>query len=128
MLGRPGQVRRAVLNLLTNAVKYDPSGEPVDVTITAAPPRPGAGPRLRLCVRDRGPGIAEADLAHATERFWRAATARGLPGSGLGLAIVADVATRNGGVLTLGPADPGADPPGLTACLDLPAPARDVGA
>ena len=40
-------------------------------------------------MRDRGPGIPDADKPHVFERFYRAAAPRGMPGSGLGLAIVA---------------------------------------
>jgi two-component system sensor histidine kinase MprB len=50
-------------------------------------------------VRDRGPGIAEADLPHIFDRFYRSPAARGLPGSGLGLAIVAQVAKAEGGTV-----------------------------
>jgi two-component system sensor histidine kinase MprB len=50
-------------------------------------------------VHDRGPGIAEADLPHIFDRFYRSPAARGLPGSGLGLAIVAQVAKAEGGTV-----------------------------
>ena len=51
----------------------------------------------RLIVRDHGPGIADEDLPHVFDRFYRARAARGLPGSGLGLAIVRQVAESHGG-------------------------------
>ena len=50
-----------------------------------------------VTVRDHGPGIAEPDLPHVFDRFYRAPSARGLPGSGLGLAIVKHVADAHGG-------------------------------
>ena len=50
-----------------------------------------------MTVRDHGPGIAEDDLPHVFDRFYRAPAARGLPGSGLGLAIVKHVADAHGG-------------------------------
>jgi len=50
-----------------------------------------------VTVRDHGPGIAEDDLPHVFDRFYRARAARGLPGSGLGLAIVKQVAEAYGG-------------------------------
>jgi two-component system sensor histidine kinase MprB len=53
----------------------------------------------RLEVRDRGPGIAENDLPHVFDRFYRAPAARGLPGSGLGLAIVRQFAETHGGAV-----------------------------
>ncbi|MEV6565498.1 HAMP domain-containing sensor histidine kinase [Streptomyces kronopolitis] len=86
--GRPAALHRALTNLLENAAKFDAGGtEPIEVQVTGA----------RCEVRDRGPGIAEADLTRVFDRFYRAAGARGLPGSGLGLAIVREIATAHGG-------------------------------
>jgi signal transduction histidine kinase len=48
-------------------------------------------------VRDHGAGVAEEDLPHLFDRFYRGASARGTPGSGLGLAIVRQVAEQHGG-------------------------------
>ncbi|MFZ0000237.1 MAG: DUF899 family protein [Trebonia sp.] len=55
---------------------------------------------------DRGPGIADEDLPHIFERFYRAPDARGMPGAGLGLAIVGSVAQANEGTVEVrtGPA------------------------
>jgi two-component system sensor histidine kinase MprB len=86
----PGRLERAVSNLLDNAVKWSPAGGTVDVTV-----RDG-----ELVVRDRGPGIADKDLPHVFDRFYRAPEARGVPGSGLGLAIVRQVADEHGGTVT----------------------------
>jgi two-component system sensor histidine kinase MprB len=83
----PGRLQRAVGNLIDNAVKYSPPGEPVEVTVR----------REELVVRDHGPGISAADLPHVFDRFYRGAEARGRPGSGLGLAIVRQVADQLGG-------------------------------
>ncbi len=90
---RAAQVQRAVVNLLTNAVKFDPSDAPVEVGLTQA------DRWVHLTVRDHGAGIAEADLPHIFARFYRSDTARSTAGSGLGLAIVADIAQRNGGTV-----------------------------
>jgi two-component system sensor histidine kinase MprB len=89
-VGMPATLERAIANLLDNAAKWSPSGAHVDVHL-----RDG-----QLIVRDRGPGIADADLPHVFERFYRATTARSLPGSGLGLAIVKQVAEAHGGTVT----------------------------
>ena len=87
LAGRPFALERAVRNLLDNAAKFDPSGYPIEVTIRGG----------HLEVRDRGPGISNADLAHVFDRFYRSDAARNQPGSGLGLAIVADIAAAHGG-------------------------------
>jgi signal transduction histidine kinase len=71
---------------------------------------------LELSVGDHGPGIAVADRQHATERFFRAESARSTSGSGLGLALVAAVAQLHNGELRLGDNDPG-----LRATIVLPA-------
>ncbi|SOB85946.1 HAMP domain-containing sensor histidine kinase [Streptomyces sp. 1331.2] len=84
----PDALARAVGNLLDNAAKFDPAGTgPIEVVVR--------GPRVE--VRDRGPGIEEADLDRVFDRFYRATAARSLPGSGLGLAIVHEVARSHGG-------------------------------
>jgi len=82
-------LRRAVGNLLDNARKWSPPGEPVSVECSEG----------TVVVRDHGPGIAEADLPHIFDRFYRSPAARGLPGSGLGLAIVAQVVRAEGGTI-----------------------------
>jgi two-component system sensor histidine kinase MprB len=89
--GVPARLDRAVVNLLDNAVAWNPSGEPVEVTV-----RDGT-----VGVRDHGPGIADEDLGRIFDRFYRAPAARGKPGSGLGLAIVRQVAEAHGGVATV---------------------------
>jgi two-component system sensor histidine kinase MprB len=85
--GVPARLERAITNLLDNAVKYSPPGEPVELALSDE----------QLTVRDHGPGISDADLPHVFDRFYRGAEARGRPGSGLGLAIVRQVAEQQGG-------------------------------
>ncbi|MGO8904460.1 MAG: sensor histidine kinase [Solirubrobacteraceae bacterium] len=85
--GVPARLERAVSNLIDNAVKYSPPGEPVEVRLRGR----------ELAVRDHGPGISEEDLPYVFDRFYRGAEARGRPGSGLGLAIVRQVAAQQGG-------------------------------
>jgi two-component system sensor histidine kinase MprB len=82
-------LERAVGNLLENAAKFDPDGEPIAVRLRAG----------TVSVADRGPGIDAADTGRVFDRFYRADTARGMPGSGLGLAIVRDVAEAHGGTV-----------------------------
>ncbi len=96
-VARPGQVHRAVLNVLTNATKFAP-GSPVEVAVGSEPAgaqQPGG--IAWLTVRDHGPGIRADALETVFERFARTDDARSVPGSGLGLAIVADIAHRNAG-------------------------------
>ena len=75
-------------------------------------PAGGLRSRVRVAngevtVRDRGPGIAEEDLPHVFDRFYRSPAARGTPGSGLGLAIVRQVVESHGGTVSVGSADGG---------------------
>ena len=92
---------------------------------SSTPPPTPAGDVVRIHVLDRGPGLADDQLAHAFERFWRAPDASH-EGSGIGLAIVAHLAATSGGTAALqrrpgggldasvtlreGPADPSAGP------------------
>ena len=85
--GVPARLERALGNLIDNAVKYSPPGEPVEVRLQAGV----------LSVRDHGSGISPEDLPYVFDRFYRGAEARGRPGSGLGLAIVRQVAIQQGG-------------------------------
>lgn len=92
---RPEVLRRALDNLIGNAVRYGTLAE-VDAAI---------GPRsLRIGVEDNGPGIAEADMETAMRPFSQLDSSRnrnGGQGAGLGLAIAADVARSHGGQLRL---------------------------
>ena len=90
VVGVRASLERAIGNLLDNAAKWSPAGAEIDVRLSDG----------ELTVRDRGPGIADADLPHVFERFYRATSARGMPGSGLGLAIVRQVAEAHGGTVT----------------------------
>lgn len=85
--GRETMIRRAVANLIDNAIKFSPGGEAVQVHCEAG----------RIEVRDHGSGIAAADQPHAFERFYRSPSAHGVPGSGIGLALVKQAADAHGG-------------------------------
>nr|WP_234334335.1 HAMP domain-containing sensor histidine kinase [Streptomyces sp. NRRL B-1347] len=102
---RPAAVKGALTNLLENAAKFDRDGTaPIDLEVSAG----------RVEVRDRGPGIADTDLARVFDRFYRAPAARSLPGSGLGLSIVRDVATSHGGTVFARPRPGGGAVVGFT--------------
>ena len=77
-----------------------------------------------MVVHDHGPGIAEEDLPHIFDRFYRSPAARGLPGSGLGLAIVAQVVKAEGGTI-LAENDPAG---GARMSMRLPTVPADDGA
>jgi two-component system sensor histidine kinase MprB len=91
------RLERALDNVLDNAIKWSPPGGTVEVRLAGG----------NLTVRDHGPGIAEADLPHVLDRFYRAAAARALPGSGLGLAIVSQALEDHGGSVVVANADGG---------------------
>jgi two-component system sensor histidine kinase MprB len=88
--GSPAALGRAISNLIDNALKWGPPGTPVEVSVSDGV----------VAVRDHGPGVADDDLPHVFDRFYRATTARTLPGSGLGLAIVRQIADAHGGTIT----------------------------
>lgn len=92
LVGEPDSLERAITNLLDNAVKFSPPGGTVAVRLL--------GDRLRI--DDEGPGIAEADLPHVFDRFYRSDQARNTPGSGLGLSIVAQTIKAHGGWVKAG--------------------------
>jgi len=88
-------LRRVLLNLTENAIKYSAAGSSVEVSVGL-----DHGEAVAI-VRDHGPGIAAADLPHIFQPFYRAdpARARDSGGSGLGLAIADQVARAHGGRL-----------------------------
>lgn len=108
MVGDRDLLQQAVANLLDNALKFTPEGG--TIALSAGVEASG----VVVSVADGGPGMAEEDMARATERFFRGDQARNTPGSGLGLALVAAVAALHGGSLTLED-----NAPGLRAVLRL---------
>jgi heavy metal sensor kinase len=84
-------LRRLLLLLLDNAVKYTPAGGRITVSVVFDP----AGPTV--AVRDTGIGIADSALPHVFERFYRADESRNRDagGTGLGLAIAKWIAERH---------------------------------
>ncbi|WP_299839762.1 ATP-binding protein [uncultured Paracoccus sp.] len=92
---RPDMLRRAIENLIGNAVRY---GEHAEVDAALAPRS------LRISVEDDGPGIPEVQMDEAMRPFTRLDPARNQnrgQGVGLGLSIAADVARAHGGQLRL---------------------------
>ena len=87
----PAAVDHAVSNLVDNALKWTPPDAAVRVVVENG----------QVSVTDYGPGIADEDLPHIFERFYRAPAARGMPGAGLGLAIVGGVAQASHGTVAV---------------------------
>jgi signal transduction histidine kinase len=92
--GDRDDLRRAIWNLVDNALKYTRAGE-VDLRLRAE------NGVAELAVRDTGIGIAEGHLDHVFDRFWRAPGVRGTAGSGLGLAITRWVAQAHEGSISV---------------------------
>lgn len=94
----PGRLRELLMNLVSNAVKYNVPGGRVTVTVGRA-----EGDMVRLCVADTGIGIPEEAQPHVFERFYRVDKGRSKKagGTGLGLAIVKHITALYGGALKL---------------------------
>ena len=101
---------QAIGNLLDNAIKFTPANGTITLSAT-----PGPESTARLRVTDSGPGMPDADLARATQRFFRGDRSRHTPGVGLGLSLVQAVATLHHAQLTLSDQQPG-----LSVLLELP--------
>ena len=104
---------RALVNLLSNARRYTP--EEAEISLLAA----RAGQGVRLEVADRGPGVAEAELAHLFEPFFRTEQSRSKAtgGLGLGLMLVRQVVEAHGGQVEARNREGG----GLVVRMELPA-------
>jgi signal transduction histidine kinase len=97
VLADPEALRRAVRNLIENAVKY---GGPARWVAIRTQARRG---EVAVSVEDQGPGIPPGERSRIFEPFYRGAHAAvgNVPGSGLGLAIVRHVAAEHGGRVTV---------------------------
>jgi signal transduction histidine kinase len=91
--GDRDRLRQVLTNLLDNAVKYSPAGEPVEVEAFAF------DGRISVEVRDSGPGIAPEHHALIFEKFGRVTGEHAKPGTGLGLFIAKSIAEAHGGTL-----------------------------
>jgi signal transduction histidine kinase len=106
---RPGEIRRAVRNLVENGVRY---GGEARVTVEKQ------GEEVVVKVEDKGPGIPSDQMEDVFEPFSRLETSRNRDtgGHGLGLTIARAVARNHGGEITLANRPEG----GLTATLRIP--------
>lgn len=113
----PTRMAQVLVNLLSNASKYSPVGEPVEMTVTCEP-----GGLLRVTVADRGPGIPPAERANLFQRFVRLGAQDGTQyGVGLGLSVVKAIVEEHGGQVGVD------DRPGGGSVFWFTVPMRDGG-
>lgn len=95
--GDPARLRQVFENLIGNAIKYSPGGQPVEVNLRAK------GRGVEVSVRDHGIGIPEADKAKLFGRFARAQNARalGISGTGFGLYLTKTIVEMHGGTMSV---------------------------
>lgn len=95
--GNREMLRRALENVVRNAVRYTADGSAVEVSLERT-----AGPQAVLRIRDFGPGVPEAQLTDIFRPFYRVAEARDRQsgGTGIGLAIAERTVTLHGGTIT----------------------------
>lgn len=117
VLVRPLSIKRLLINLINNAIRY--GKQPIHLVINTLPANEHTlYPTLLLCVKDEGDGIAEDQLERIMQPFERGETARTTQGSGLGLAIVERIsALHHGKVEAINHPDGG-----LQVCVYIPLP------
>ncbi|WP_193182287.1 sensor histidine kinase [Nisaea sediminum] len=90
----PRLLEVAISNVLDNAVKYAPSGTPINVSVTSDENS------AEITVTDQGPGIVASERERIFERYYRSEeNARGTRGAGLGLHLVRSIVTAHGGTV-----------------------------
>jgi signal transduction histidine kinase len=114
------RLEQALQNLVANAVRHTPRGGRIALS---SEPSPTAG-RVRILVRDSGPGIAPEHVPLIFDRFYKADASREhqATGSGLGLSIVKAIVERHGGSITA--SSPNGDGALFEMTLAAPAPAE----
>ncbi len=97
VLATPEGLDRIFNNLVSNAIKYTPSGGRVKILLSST------GDEAQVTVEDSGIGIPEEAMGNLFEEFYRASNAKALEreGTGLGLTIVKDLVERFGGRISL---------------------------
>jgi two-component system sensor histidine kinase KdpD len=96
------QTLRALVNLVENALKYSPPGQPIEAAVRRE------GPWLAFSILDRGAGIAPGERERIFEPFYRPpGSAPDVGGAGLGLSIARGIMQAQGGSLAYDPRDGG---------------------
>ena len=89
----PGRIKQVFVNILDNAIKYTPEGGHIAVTAELSPKT------LDICFADNGCGIAEEDLPHVKEKFYKANIS--VKGSGIGLAVCEEIINLHKGSIQI---------------------------
>lgn len=89
------RVTQVLSNLVSNAIKFTPSGGSVEIRACRA------GDKVIVEVADQGVGIPATEIPQLTERFFRASTAGAIQGTGLGLAITKEIVQKHRGTLDI---------------------------
>jgi signal transduction histidine kinase len=112
--GDATMLRIALMNLLTNAIKYAPADTVVTLHL-----RHQTG-EVRIEVHDQGPGVPADERLLIFQKFQRGRSTQGKPGAGLGLAVVQHIVALHGGRVWV-EGEPGE---GARFCIELPAAGR----
>ena len=91
VLLRPDALRRVLLNMLDNAVKYGPEGQTISVAVSSE------SGQVQVAVSDQGPGVPAVERESIWHPFKRGSAAAIAAGSGIGLSVVREIAKQHGG-------------------------------
>lgn len=94
--GDSDQIKRAILNILSNAFKYSPSNRKVVLEIKHRINKNNIV-EFGLTVQDKGIGMKPEQISRIFERFWRADNVRDVVGTGLGMALVKEIMDLHNG-------------------------------
>ena len=106
---------QVILNVLSNAYKYSPSGGPVTIRLENVPLNEDAS-EVVIHICDQGVGMNPSEVARVFDRFFRASPSASIPGTGLGMSIVKEIMTVLDGRIQID-SQPGA---GTCVALYLP--------
>ena len=109
--GDAARLRNVLTNLLTNALKYSPSGGTVTIRVSSGPT--DGAPLLQVAVLDQGPGISAEFRTRVFEKFFRVehhlgGHPNGVRGTGIGLYLCREIIKAHGGTIRCEPGDGGA--------------------